>query len=131
MLITSRRRRWLRILGTWPLVYVCAFVVAFYSLDFRGKPLPAPELLVPALFVVHLGTILLAYVVLITCLIYLIKSAHFALWTKVIWTVSLVLATIVVVPLFVWWQVMPDETVSEASGGAAPGSLGRRTSGCS
>jgi hypothetical protein len=108
--MTGRRRRWLRILGTWPLAYVVVVVTAAQMLDLGARPLPFPELLLPSLFVVHFATILLALGVLLICLIYLWTGAPIALWEKAVWSVGLLLATILATPLFIWWRVRPNES---------------------
>ncbi len=112
MRVTTRRRRWLGILGTWPVVYVVGIVTATWAFQTIGHPLPAPGprdvLWTWGLVTVHVGTIVLGWVVLIACLVHLLLERRFAAWQKGIWALLLVFGTILTMPIFIWWQVRTD-----------------------
>jgi len=62
---------------------------------------------IPAFLAAHFITMALCLVVLIICLIYLVRAPHFAMWQKVMWATLLLLATVVMTPVFIWWQIQP------------------------
>jgi hypothetical protein len=113
MQVTTRRKRWLAVLGSWPLFYIVAFVTMLNLFDVKEVAGPTPPATLPPWFMgliaLHVATILLGYAVLIGCLVYLVRRSDFSVGRKVLWFAALVIGNIITMPIFIMWQVRPED----------------------
>jgi hypothetical protein len=113
MQVTTGRKRWFAILGSWPLVYAIGFVAILNRIDVKGVVGPTPPATLPPWFMgliaLHVGTILVGYAVLIGCLVYLVRRSDFNVGRKVMWFAALVLGNIITMPLFIIWQMRSED----------------------
>jgi len=109
MVVTVRKKWWLALAAAWPITYLFLLLFPLRWLASLGYPIPAPgprdRVWTATVLTLHGGTIVLAWAILMFCLVYLLRGVQLGALQKAMWCVLLIAAPIITTPVFVWLHV--------------------------